>query len=393
MKKSKLLTVILICVLAVAVAGSILYFYYFSDNNSESQYDFLKDAPSKDYTVNIKTEGNMLLPDIDVFVYFEDSCEKLIDYAKTDKDGKVTFVLAEYDGYAVVFSGIPEGYDVADHYSFEGETTNITFSSKLIEGEDIYDASFAVGNVMYDWSVRVDNGDTVKISDILNNKKMLVLNFWYENSPHGVDQLKIFNDLYGKYKDKVEIIALNAVDDAEQIKAFKEANTMAFPMATCSRRIPARFGVTRCPTTVIIDRYGVISFIDVGTVSSVEQLVPVFDHFTGDDYTQKLYRAGMTEFVSEIFPDPTVFEVVAKDKDNVKIPGVELKLTTAESTYTATTDDAGVARFEITTKENDTLSVLNYPDGYEYKGNAEIVLSDAMFTYNVVFESIDEKDN
>ncbi len=391
MKKSKLLTVILICVLAVVVAGSILYFYYFSDNNTESQYDFLKDAPRKEYTVAIKTEGNMLLPDIDVFVYFDSSCEKLMDYAKTDKDGKVTFVLAEYDGYAVVFSGIPEGYDVAEHYSFEGETTNITFSSKIIEGEDIYDASFAGGNVMCDWSVTVDNGDTVKISDILNKKKMLILNFWYVNSPHGVEQLKIFNDLYGKYGDSVEIIALNAVDDTEQIRSFKEENSLTFPMASCSRRIPARFGISRCPTTVIIDRYGVISFIDVGTVSSEEQLVPVFDHFTSDDYTQKLYRAGMTEFVSEIFPDPTVFEVVAKDGDNVKIPGVEIKLTTAETTYTATTDDAGVARFEVTTKENDTLSVLNQPAGYEYKGNAEIVLSDAMFTYNVIFKSLNDE--
>lgn len=387
MKKTKLITIILVCVFAVLIAGSILYFYFFNDS-VESELDVLKDAPRTEYTVSIKTEGNMLLPNIDVFVYFDSTCEKLIDYAKTDNNGMVTFVLAEYDKYAVVFSGILEGYDVADYYTFDGNSLDITFSSGLIKNKDIYDASFAVGNVMYDWEVTTDNGNTLSVSDILDKNKMLVINFWYKDSPSSVEQLKIFNDIYAAYTDSAEIIALNPVDDIDSIKAFKESNSLNFPMATCSRRIPARFGASRCPMTIIVDRYGVISFIDVGTVSSVKQLESVFDYFTDDEYVQKLYRSGMTEFVSELMPAPTVFEVVAKDQDNEKIPGVELKLTTADSSYTVTTDENGVARFEVTTKLNDLLTVFNYPDGYKYNGKEEIVLSDDMFTYNVVFESL-----
>ncbi len=390
MKKNKLLSVILICVLAVVVAGSVLYFIFFNNDDVESVYDVLKDATPKEYTIAIKTEGNMLLSNIDVFVYFDSNCEKLINYGKTDKDGKVSFVLAEYDDYAIVFSGIPKGYNVADYYSFEGENTNITFSSQLIEGEDIYDANLSVGNVMYDWSVTVDNGDIVTTSDILDENKMLILNFWYENSSSSVEQLKILNDLYSKYEDIVEIIALNPVDDAERITAFKEKNSILFPMASCSRRISARFGVSRCPATIIIDRYGVISLLEVGAVSSIEQLETVFDHFTDDQYVQQLYRNGISEFVSELLPEPTVFEVVAKDGENVKIAGVEIKLTTEDSTFTAITDEAGVARFEVTTKENDILSVINYPDGYDYKGKDKIILSDAMYTYNIIFEAIDD---
>ncbi|MBQ3183657.1 MAG: redoxin domain-containing protein [Clostridia bacterium] len=389
MKKNKLLSVILICVLATVVVGSVLYFVFF-DDDAESVYDVLKNAPYKEYTITIKTEGNMLLSGIDVYVYFDSNCEKLIDYGKTDKDGKVSFLLAEYDDYAIVFSGIPKGYDISDYYSFEGEDTNITFSSQLIEGEDIYDANFGVGNVMYDWTITLDDGDTVTTSGILEKKQMLIINFWYENSSSSVEQLKILNDLYSKYEDIVEIIALNPVDDAERITAFKEKNSILFPMASCSRRISARFGVSRCPATIIIDRYGVISLLEVGAVSSIEQLETVFDHFTDDQYVQQLYRNGISEFVSELLPEPTVFEVVAKDGENVKIAGVEIKLTTEDSTFTAITDEAGVARFEVTTKENDILSVINYPDGYDYKGKDKIILSDAMYTYNIIFEAIDD---
>ncbi len=384
MKKNKLLSIILVCVLAVVVVGSILYFIYFDNSDNTSVYDILKDAPRKDYTVTLNTAGDMLLPDIDVFVYFDNSFEKLIDYGKTDKNGCVTFTLAEYDNYAVVISGVPKGYDVADYYSFEGENTNITFSSDLIKDEDIYDAKFSVGNVMYDWTVTTVEGDSVKISDVLSQNKMLLINFWYEASPSSVEQLKILNDLYSEYQGRVEIIALNPVDDADQISVFKEQNSLTFPMATCSRRISATFGVSRCPTSIIIDRYGVISMLEVGTVSSADQLISVFDRFTADEYVQQLYRSGMTEFVSELFPAPIVFEVVAKDSDDVKIKGVELKLTTGDSTLTATTDVAGVARFDVTTVQNDILSVLSFPDGYEYTGADEIILSDGMFTYNLI---------
>lgn len=391
MKKGKLLSIILVCVLAALVVGSVLYFYVFDDKDDVSVYDVLKDAPIKDYTVTVKTVGDMPLPDVDVFVYFDSSFEKIIDYSKTDKDGAVTFSLAEYQNYAVVLSGVTDGYDVADYYSFNGDNTNITLTSALIADKDIYDAKLSVGNVMYDWTVTTADGNTVAISDILAQNKMLLINFWYTASPSAIEQLKIFNDLYSRYSDSVEIIALNPVDNTDDIIAFNEDNAFDFHMASCSRRLSAVFGVSRCPTTVIIDRFGVITLLEVGNVSSIEQLVPVFDRFTNDTYVQQLYRGGMTEFVSEPLPVPTVFEVVAKDGDDVKLSGVEIKLITEDFTLTAITDDAGVARFDVSTKENDKLYVLNCPEGYEYKGEEEIILSDAMFTYNVIFKSLKDE--
>lgn len=391
MKKGKLLSIILVCVLAALVVGSVLYFYVFDDKDDVSVYDVLKDAPIKDYTVTVKTVGDMPLPDVDVFVYFDSSFEKIIDYSKTDKDGAVTFSLAEYENYAVVLSGVTDGYDVADYYSFNGDNTNITLTSALIADKDIYDAKLSVGNVMYDWAVTTADGNTVTISDILAQNKMLLINFWYAASPSAIEQLKIFNDLYSRYSDSIEIIALNPVDNTDDIIAFNEDNAFNFHMASCSRRLSAVFGVSRCPTTVIIDRFGVITLLEVGNVSSIEQLVPVFDHFTNDTYVQQLYRGGMTEFVSELLPVPTVFEVVTKDGDDVKLSGVEIKLITEDSTLTAITDDAGVARFDVSTKENDKLYVLNCPEGYEYKGEDEIILSDAMFTYNVIFKSLNDE--
>ncbi|MBR6514163.1 MAG: redoxin domain-containing protein [Clostridia bacterium] len=409
MEKKKVISIIIICVLAAFIAGSVLYFTVFKQDDT-SKYDILNDVATKEYSINIKTAGNMLLSDIDVFVYFDDTYDKLIDYKKTDKNGNAVFTIPQYDKYVVVVSGIPEGYDVADHYSFNGDMTEITVTSKLIEGKNIYDGSFAIGNVMYDWSLNTSDGKEISISELLSDKKMLVIDFWYKEA-HSIEQLNLLNDLYNQYSDSVEVLALNPVNTDEEISGFKvenslnkfmENNTEAIDtdndtlniidetslnihMASCSRRISALFGVSRCPSIVIIDRYGVVSMIEVGTVYSADQLTKVFDHYTAEEYTQKIYRNGITDFVSQAMPSPKVLEVVAKDKDNVKIPGVEIKYTSGEITYTAITDEAGVARFDVTTKLNDTLTVLNCPSEYKYSGAAEIILSDDMFTYNILF--------
>ncbi len=383
MKRKKLLSIILIFVLAAAVIGSVVYFMFFVNDSKTDEYDILRQLPNKEYTVTIKTEGNMLLPDIDVFVYFDSSFEKLIDYAKTNKDGQVTFDLAEYDDYAIVFSGIPNGYSVEECYRFQGDNTEITFSSHLIEGEDIRDGRFIIGSVMFDATFTTNDNATSNVADALSQNKMLLINFWHIDSPSSVEQLKMLNGLYEKYKGNVEIIALNPVDSDEQITAFKNENAIAFPMASCSRRVSGGFGVTRAPASVVVDRYGIISLIEVGTVSSEAQLTTVFDHFVNENYVQQLFRTGVTEFISQLWPAPSVLEIVVKDDEGKKIPGVELKMTVDGTDIPAVTDENGVATFNMTVKPDDVLTVVSYPEGYENKGKTEIVFTDVLFTYSI----------
>ena len=48
--------------------------------------------------------------------------------------------------------------------------------------------------------------------------------------------------------------------------------------------------LTAYPTTVVIDRYGMICMLFQGSVTQEGVFERVFEHFTKDDYQQQLFR-------------------------------------------------------------------------------------------------------
>ena len=81
-------------------------------------------------------------------------------------------------------------------------------------------------------------------------------------------ELPYVNTAYAKYKDNIEILALNPFDSNNQINFIKGYYRLGFPTASCEYKLATTFGVTSYPTTVIIDKYGVIRQIEVGAITS-----------------------------------------------------------------------------------------------------------------------------
>ena len=132
-----------------------------------------------DYTVSLKTAGGMAMTGIDVYVYADSSLGDMKTFGQTDDSGLVTLNLPESSLYAVVLSGVPKGYDVKDYYTFDGTTAVITLTSALITTEDLSSATLKLGDVMYDFTVTTPDGEKITLSKMLEEKKMVLINFWY----------------------------------------------------------------------------------------------------------------------------------------------------------------------------------------------------------------------
>lgn len=269
------------------------------------------------YTVSVNTVGGMALSEIDVYVYLDDTLEDMQDYAKTDEDGEVSFNLPEYDKYAIVLSGVSKGYDVAESYTFDGNNAEIVLNSSLITGEDISTAQLKLGDVMYDFTVNKLDGTEFKLSEVLSEKKLVMLNFWYSTCGPCVSEFPIISDVYETYKEDIEIVALNNLimdQTVETVQTFQNQNNLPFPIATCPSSWSNTFSISGYPTSVFIDRYGVICAIEVGAVTSKRPWVCAFDHFTAEDYEQKLCEGGIGDLVTQIKPSfemPSSNEVAA----------------------------------------------------------------------------------
>ena len=131
------------------------------------------------YTVSVESMGGMIMDGVDVYIYADDTLSDLKQYGETDENGVVTFTMAESADYAIVLSGLPEGYILDESYKFSGNQATLRIRSELIAGENLSGATLGLGDVMYDFSVLTPSGESVTLSKMLEEKEVVLLNFFF----------------------------------------------------------------------------------------------------------------------------------------------------------------------------------------------------------------------
>ena len=317
--KRKVLFIVLACVLVLGIGALVTILLL----NSGSVGGGVATGEKTTYTISVKTAGGMAMSEIDVYVYDNKKLENMQDYSKTNDKGEVTFNLPKNSKYAIVLANVPKGYDVKDSYKFKGEKATIKLTSSLITDEDISTATLGLGDVMYDFKVTTSDGKELKLSDVLKEKKMVMLNFWYTTCSWCLKEFPLMDEVYKDYKDDIEIVALNPMEDANTVKGFHDQYGYSFKMASCPSSWANTFGVSGYPTSVFVDRYGVICLVESGAITSKRPFICAFDHFTADKYEQKLCPNGIGDLVTQIKPtyEMPKSEDIAKaiNKGNIQV--------------------------------------------------------------------------
>ncbi len=251
-------------------------------------------STKKAYTVNVRSEGGMPLEGITVEVY---DGETLLGYKRTGADGKATLELKHKNGYIAKLPAdeLPAGYTAREAgYTFSGTNANVTITSSVVVGETAPD-SYELGDVMYDFTVKTYNDQkSITLSELLKEKKMVLINYWYDGCTYCLQEFPEMDEVYREYKDSIEIVAISPVDRDKDIANFMETykdqlpeGGLTFPVAFDSEGIVARFDPQGAPTSIIVDRYGVVCLVVEGAMNGY-QFRTIFDNFTSDNYEQRL---------------------------------------------------------------------------------------------------------
>ena len=277
------------------------------------------------YSVTVKSMGGMPLEGVDVYVYADQAQQDMKGFAETNAEGKAEFKLPQMEGYVIVLSSAPKGYQLDQTaYTFTGNTAQIQLKSGLITGENLSGASLGLGDVMYDFSVVAADGSTVALSEMLAEKEMVLINFFYTTCGPCVNEFPFLQEAYTMYQDKVGVIALDPLDDINTVAAFQSSMGLTFPMAACQATWSQTFGVTGYPTSVVVDRYGVICLVETGSLPSLRPFTSIFEHFTGDDYEQILCVNGVDDVITVMKPN---VEMPASEDIAATIHGSEIPVT------------------------------------------------------------------
>lgn len=167
-----------------------------------------------------------------------------------------------------------------------GEEPPVTESQEMQQSGPL-----SLGDQMPELTVTTAEGETLVLSELLQQKKVVVLNFWFAECIWCIREFPVMEVAYQKYKQDAEILALNPYDPQQHIPAFQQEHSLSFPMASCNRDLAVSLGVNSYPTSVVIDRNGKICLIHVGAITESQVFDKLFQTFTAEDYTSRVYHS------------------------------------------------------------------------------------------------------
>ena len=218
--------------------------------------------------------------------------------ATTNAEGKVSFNLNSTENYSVQLTNYPVAYIAKsgmnrdERYVIDSNKVEI-----MLEVGDgtVVPKTYSKFDYMSNFTVLDIEGGEYTLYDMLAEKKAVVLNYWFYNCGYCTLEFPYLNEAYNSNKDKVALLAINDCDPISKVQAYESDKgiTLDFPLVRADGNSDValgRFNIVSYPTTVIIDRFGMISYIHSGAIDSVSEWQEIFDYYTSDDYNGMPYN-------------------------------------------------------------------------------------------------------
>jgi peroxiredoxin/outer membrane lipoprotein-sorting protein len=124
------------------------------------------------------------------------------------------------------------------------------------------------GEVAPAFQVELVSGKKANLADLLKKNKAVVLNFWFINCGYCQMEMPHLDEMYKKLKSKgIEVVAVNDVDSAEEIKKFWKGAKYGFAAAIDEGAAAAKaYKVANAPhpVTFLIDANGQVAYMQPG---------------------------------------------------------------------------------------------------------------------------------
>lgn len=138
-----------------------------------------------------------------------------------------------------------------------------------------------VGNLAPDFTLQTVDGRSVTLSDYAADGGMpVVLNFWATWCPPCRVEMPYFENANNLFDGEVAVLGLNQAESAAIIVDYARDRGLTYPLLVDEdMRVNNLYGVLNLPTTIFIDKNGIVREVLIGTISQavledrIEQLL------------------------------------------------------------------------------------------------------------------------
>lgn len=257
-----------------------------SATNTQASTTISTTAPANATTFKATIRDNIdRRPVSGVIVSVWNSPDYCLGFATTDQNGVALITVPKQSTYRVRLS-LPQGYEGETEYRFTTTTVNITIRKAAVQNElDHSQAQYDVGKTMTDFSLTDTDGNAYRLSTLLKEKKLIILDFWFASCEPCKMEFPFFDAAAQKYSDDVTLLAVNPIDSVNTIKVLrnqlnaKPSTSVTFPMLKDTCNLYLGFDVLAYPTTVFIDSTGRIVDIHVGAFPTEDALFAAIEQY------------------------------------------------------------------------------------------------------------------
>ncbi len=253
------------------------------------------------------------------------------------------------------------------------------------------------GDTVEDFTFKTYDGQAVTLSEVLKKKEAVLINIWASWCGPCRSEFPYMQEAYAQYQDRVEIFALSCepTDTDDTLAAFANNYQLTFKIGQDPVDFLSALGVSSIPTSLMIDRFGTICFVESGAMPDVDSFTRLFDAFLGDDYTESilfdaippnrpavapsnevaLAQALNIEGGSIAFANPSdklTWPMVVVEKDGRSVvassnKNVQSSAAAVNAHFTAKSDEALVVTFKVSSEP--------VHDAMQIRVNGEVVKS------------------
>ena len=222
-----------------------------------------------------------------------------------------------------------------------------------------------LGQAMPDFTVTCADGSAFTLSEALKEKDLVLVNIWATWCGWCRVEFPMLEEAYQKYRDRVGVIALSIEenDTPEVIRDFASQYGLTFPMAPFAApeqlKIVNDLGITFYPTSIVVDRFGNIAFMEAGCKPSAALFGTLFDSLLANDTAESILIRE-----SPALPEGDL-QILCMQNDFTPVEGVRVEVTAGEKSVSGASDRNGAFYYDGEPGAAPVCRISETPAGFQ----------------------------